>query len=133
MIVRNAAIRAVQTEGSNIGSTLETVFLRCVVVDPDGVDGANGRQERISSVGCRFPLEGLARRDHVVSGTVSTRQREGVAEEQRDGVNRKRLVPCCRRRRAASMEVLAPSRGKGDEPAMLRVATDGSGCVAQSM
>src|SRR6266511_3113970 len=86
----NAAIRAVRRV--NIGSTLETVFLRCVVVDAGTVvDGANGRQERISLRRVQVSARGVgAKRPRRFVEPFPRGQREGVAEEQRDGVNRKR-------------------------------------------
>src|SRR5712675_1661750 len=77
----NAAIRA-----------LETVFLRCVVVDAGtAVDSANGRQERICLRRVQVPARGVgAKRPRRFVEPFPRGQREGVAEKQRDGVNRKR-------------------------------------------
>src|SRR4030095_2302451 len=68
------------------------MFLRCVVVDAGTVvDGANGRQERISLRRGQVSARGVGgKRPRRFVGTVPRGQREGVAKKQRDGVNRKR-------------------------------------------
>src|SRR4029078_13635964 len=76
----------------NVGSTLETVFLRCVVVDAGTVvDWRNGRRGRISLRRVQVSARGVGpKRPRRFVEPFPRGQRKGVAEKQRDGVNRKR-------------------------------------------
>jgi hypothetical protein len=89
---------------------LESVLLGCVVVH-------GGRTRRAAliagrtaypSVGWRFPLEGLARRDHVVSWKRSTPSRQRVPEEERDRLRDSGSDGTSPARRAASKEADGP-------------------------
>ena len=97
-------------------------------------DGRGWRQRQAGAhmppSGAGFRSRGWREETTSFRGTVSMRLARGRSgRTARWSQSKAGLAPCCRRRRAASMEVLAPSRGKGGEPATLR-RSDGTDLAA---
>ena len=78
--------------GIELRASLEAVLLGCVVVDAGTfAEAAERREERVALGRVEVPAGGIdAKRPLGLVELLPRRQREGVAEEERDGLDRKR-------------------------------------------
>jgi len=118
----NAAIRAVQTEGFNIGSTLETVFFVRSGRRRDGRGCAQRQAGAHIPVGCSSARGGGAKRPRRFVNRFSAAARGRGKNSEMESIEA--VGSMLSRRRAASMEVLAPSRERETNQRCSVVATE---------